>query len=327
MKIRNNLLWVLLALLWQPVLSADPRAHTYSIVARDPATGELGVAVQSHWFSVGSVVPWAESEVGAVATQSFTDPAYGPLGLELMRAGKTAAQALNALTSIDSQANVRQVAMIDSKGVVSAFTGDKAIAASGHHAGDNYSVQANLMRNDSVWPAMAKAFEEATGDLAARMLAALEAGERAGGDIRGRQSAALIVVRGRSTGQPWRDRLFDLRVDDHPQPLVELRRLIQLQRAYNHMNRGDELAAEEKWDEAMLEYRKGAELAPQIDELPFWVAVTLFTAGREDEALALFQEVFARNRDWVEVARRLPASGLLPTDPEKLKRILAQAPR
>lgn len=306
---------------------AQPRAHTYSIVARDPGSGELGVAVQSHWFSVGSIVTWAESEVGAVATQSIVEPAYGPLGLMLMRSGKSAPEALKALLSVDPQADLRQVAMIDAGGRVFAHTGTKAIAAAGHHVGANYSVQANLMRSDAVWPAMALAFESTSGDLADRLMAALEAAQKAGGDIRGRQSAAMLIVRGKSTGKPWADRLFDLRVEDAPDPIAELRRLVRLQRAYNFMNRGDELAGEQKWDEAMEQYRRGAELAPEIEELPYWVAVTLFTAGREEEALPIFRQVFSRNRDWIEVTRRLPASGFLPADPKKIEKILAQAPR
>ena len=301
--------------------------HTFSIVARDPATGELGVAVQSHWFSVGSIVTWAESEVGAVATQSIVDPSYGPLGLTLMRSGKTANEALKALVSVDAQADLRQVGMIDARGNVAAHTGAKAIAAAGHLVGKDYAVQANLMRSDAIWPAMAKAYEASTGDLADRLLAALEAGQRAGGDIRGKQSAAMLIVRGKSTGKPWADKLFDLRVEDSPEPIVEMRRLVRLQRAYNFMNRGDELAGEQKWDEAMEQYRRGAALAPEIEELPYWVAVTLFTAGREDEALPIFRDVFTKNRDWIEVTRRLPASGFLPDDPKKIERILAQAPR
>ena len=298
-------------------------ADTYSIVARDPETGELGVAVQSHWFSVGSIVPWAESEVGAVATQSIVDPSYGPLGLALMRAGKSAPDALKSLVATDAQGDFRQVAMIDAKGNVAAHTGAKAIIAAGHHVGTHYSVQANLMSNEKVWPAMATAFENTKGDLADRLLAALDAAENAGGDIRGKQSAALIVVRGRTTGHAWSDRLFDLRVDDAPDPLRELRRLVRLQRAYNFMNRGDELAAESKWDEAMEQYSRGAALAPEIEELPYWKAVTLFTAGREDEALPIFREVFARNPAYIELTKRLPASGFLPDDPKKIERILS----
>lgn len=319
--------WVVLlaAALLSPLLEAREIVHTFSIVARDPVTGDLGAAVQSHWFSVGSIVTWAESGVGAVATQSIVEPSYGPLGLTLIRAGKTAPDALKALLSADPQADLRQVAMIDANGKVAAHTGQHAIASAGHRVGENYSVQANLMRNDRVWPAMAQAFESATGDLAERMMASLEAGQAAGGDIRGRQSAAILIVRGKTTGRPWSDKLFDLRVEDSPDPIGELRRLVRLQRAYNFMNRGDELSGEKKWDEAMEQYTRGAELAPEIEELRYWVAVTLFTAGREDEALPIFAEVFGKNRDWIEVTRRLPASGFLPADPAKLKKILAVA--
>src|SRR5438128_9601738 len=221
-----------------PATAQIPRrpVHTYSIVARDPATGELGVAVQSHWFSVGSIVSWAEAGVGAVATQSFVDPSYGKTGLDLMRAGRSAPDVLRDLLAADEAREVRQVAMIDAHGRVAAHTGSRNIAEAGHFAGANFSVQANMMLNGQVWPAMAKAFERARGDLAERMMTALEAAQAAGGDIRGKQSAALIVASGKSTGRPWVDRLFDLRVDDHPEPLKELRRLLTLQRAYNHMN-------------------------------------------------------------------------------------------
>ena len=315
---------LMLALAAFPAI-ADPLVHTYSIVARDPVTGDLGVAVQSHWFSVGSVVPWAEAGVGAVATQASVDPSYGPLGLELMRSGKSAKQALDSLLVSDPQAAFRQVAMVDAQGRVAAHTGASAIPAAGDQQGTGYSVQANLMRNDRVWPAMAVAFEGASGDLAERMLAALDAAEAAGGDIRGRQSAALLIVKAKPSGSPWADRILDLRIEDHPEPLAELRRLVRLQRAYNHMNRGDALAAEERWEETMVEYRAGAELAPEIEELPYWVAVTLFTIGREAEALPIFRDVFARNSDWIEVTRRLPAVGFLPDDPVALDKILATA--
>jgi len=215
---------ILLALAAPPV---RPVA-TYSIVARDSATGELGVAVQSHWFSVGAVVPWAEAGVGAVATQSFIDPSYGALGLDLMRAGKSAPEALAALLAADAQRDVRQVGMVDARGRVARHTGRLCIPAAGDQAGAQYVVQANLMERATVWPAMARAFEAATGDLAERLMAALEAAEAEGGDIRGRQSAALLVVKAHSTGRPWADRRFDLRVEDHPEPLPELRRLLRL---------------------------------------------------------------------------------------------------
>jgi uncharacterized Ntn-hydrolase superfamily protein len=299
--------------------------HTYSIVARDPATGELGVAVQSHWFSVGPIVPWAEAGVGAVATQSFVDPSYGKNGLDLMRAGKSAPDVLKELLAKDEGREVRQVAMIDAQGRVDAWTGKNDIQAAGHIVGQNFSVQANLMLNDKVWPAMARAFENTKGDLADRMLAALDAAQAVGGDIRGQQSAALIVVSGKPTGQAWKDRTFDLRVDDHPAPLRELRRLVKLQRAYNHMNAGD-LAVEKKDNEgALREYSAAEKLVPDNAEMIYWHAVALVNMGRVDDSLPLFRRVFAMDPNWVTLTPRLPKSGLLPDDPKIIERIVGVA--
>ena len=329
--------------------------HTFSIVARDPKTGEIGVAVQSHWFSVGQRVIWAEAGVGAVATQSFTDPAYGKLGLDLMRAGKSAEDALGLLISKDKSSEVRQVAFVDARGRSAAWTGEKNIPAAGDEpgvqgsfisvtdlrgawgkghvsGGRDYSVQANLMANDKVWPAMAKAYEDAKGDLADRMLAALDAAQAVGGDIRGRQSAALIIVKAKSNGKPWEDRVFDLRVDDHPYPLKELRRLVTLQRAYNHMNAGDD-AVEHKDNEAALrEYSTAEKLiegVPDIDksrlaEMKYWHAVALVTMNRVDESLPLFKQAFAMEPNWRVLTPRLPKSGLLPDDKKLIERITAQ---
>jgi uncharacterized Ntn-hydrolase superfamily protein len=301
--------------------------HTFSIVARDPDTGELGVAVQSHWFSVGPIVPWAEAGVGAVATQSFVDPSYGKNGLELMRAGKSAPDALKELLEKDEGREVRQVAMIDAQGHVNAWTGKNDIQAAGHIVGKNFSVQANLMLNDKVWPAMARAFESAKGDLAERMLAALDAAQAVGGDIRGKQSAALIVVTGKPTGMAWKDRTFDLRVDDSANPLVELRRLVKLQRAYNHMNAGD-LAVEKKDNEgALREYGAAEKLVPDNAEMIYWHAVALVNMGRVDESLPLFRRVFAMDKNWVTLTPRLPKSGLLPDDPKLIQRIVSVGPK
>ncbi|HSP82056.1 MAG TPA: DUF1028 domain-containing protein [Myxococcaceae bacterium] len=324
---RSILLLVLLAV---PALAAEPGGprrpvHTYSIVARDARTGELGVAVQSHWFSVGSVVPWAEAGVGAVATQSFVDPSYGRLGLEMMRVGRSAPEALAGLLAADSASAVRQVAMIDAEGRVAAHTGDKCIAEAGHLVGEDFSVQANMMEKGTVWPAMAKAFREAKGDLAERMLAALEAAEAEGGDIRGKQSAALVVVAGRSTGRPWVDRKYDVRVDDHPAPLKELRRLVKLQRAYNLMNEGD-LALERNDTDGALKASAGAEaLAPGNAEMVFWHAVSLVNVGKVDEALPLLQRTYKADARWKELVKRLPKSGLLPDDKKLLNRLLGAA--
>jgi uncharacterized Ntn-hydrolase superfamily protein len=298
--------------------------HTYSIVARDPKTGELGVAVQSHWFAIGPFVPWADAGIGAVATQSFVDPSYGKLGLDLMRAGRSAPDALKGLLAADDGREIRQVAMIDAQGHVAAHTGDKCIQAAGHRCGENYSVQANLMLNDKVWPAMSKAFEESKGDLAERMLASLEAAQAAGGDIRGKQSAALIVVSGKPTGKPWQDRVYDLRVDDHSDPVVEMRRLVKLQRAYNLMNEGD-LAVERKDnDGALRAYSAAQALVPDNDEMTYWHAVALVNMKRVEESLPLFRKLFVKDENWKTLTPRLVKAGLLPDDKAVLDQILKE---
>jgi uncharacterized Ntn-hydrolase superfamily protein len=311
-------------LLAAPVL-AGPVVHTYSIVARDPKTGQMGVAVQSHWFSVGSIVTWGEAGVGVVATQSVVDPGYGQKGIELMRGGMSAPDALARLLGADKEREVRQVAMLDARGRVAAHTGTLCIAEAGHAVGDQFSAQANIMASKRVWPAMARAFEQAEGDLAERLLAALDAAQAEGGDLRGRQSAAILVVSPQSTGRPWAgaDRLFDLRIEDHPEPLKELRRLVRLQRAYDHANRGDQRVSEKQIDEALKEYAAAARLAPEIVELPFWQAVTLVNVGREAEAMAIFRDVFAKEPAWADLVPRLPSANQLPNDPRLIERIVA----
>ena len=335
-------LCVLCSSAFAQTVSAQPRAavphrpvNTFSIVARDPATGQIGVAVQSHWFSVGQIVTWAEAGVGAVATQSFVDPSYGPLGLNLMRAGKSAEDALRGLLNTDASRDVRQVAFIDANGKVGVWTGGKDIQAAGHVAGGivradvppisggrcsvgtDFSTEANLMSNDQVWPAMAKAYQESKGDLAERMLAALDAAQSVGGDIRGRQSAALIVVEGKRQNTPWEGRIFDLRVDDAAEPLTELRRLVSLQRAYNHMNAGD-LAVEHKDNEAALrEYSEAEKIASntpgvlpsRLAEMIFWHAVALVNMNRVDDALPLFKKCFTIQKSWIpHCCRAVPGS-------------------
>jgi uncharacterized Ntn-hydrolase superfamily protein len=308
-----------------PVAAQRP-VHTYSIVARDPATGQLGVAVQSHWFSVGPIVPWAEAGIGAIATQSFVEPSYGPLGLELMRSGRSAEEALRALVAGDPHPEVRQVAFIDAKGVVAVHTGDKAIEAAGHRKGKNYSVQANLMLKPTVPDAMARAFERAKGDLTERLLVALEAAQAEGGDIRGSQSAAIIVVTGKPSGRPWADRMVDLRVEDHREPLKELRRLVQLGRAYQRMNAGDEAVAQKNINKAREEYGSAERMLPDSvtnGEIVFWHAVTLANTGRVDESLPLFRRAFAQDSNWAELVRRLPKAGQLPSHAKVIERILS----
>jgi uncharacterized Ntn-hydrolase superfamily protein len=297
--------------------------HTYSIVARDPQSGDLGVAVQSHWFSVGGLVTWAEAGVGAVATQSFVDPAYGALGLALMRGGKTAGEALEGLLAADPRKSVRQVGMVDAQGNAVTHTGALCIAAAGGQSGKGYAVQANIMDKPSVWPAMAKAYEAAQGDLAERLLQALEAAEREGGDLRGRQSAALLIVKAKSSGRPWADKLMDLRVEDHADPLAELRRLVDVQRAYTHMQAGDDCVTEKQWACAEREYGAAMQRQPDNAEMVFWAAVALATNGRVDQARPLFTRAFAAGPRWRELLRRLPAAEQFPKDKKLLDAILA----
>ncbi len=302
-------------------------AHTFSIVAIDKKTGEMGAAVQSHWFSVGSSVIWAESGVGAICTQSFIEASYGPLGLELMQAGKTAEEALAGLLRADKYEAVRQVAMLDNQGRVAAHTGKNCIPEAGHFSGDGFSCQANLMLKNTVWNAMAKAFEATEGELVDRLMAALEAAQDEGGDIRGKQSAAIIVVKGKSSGAWWKDRVYDLRVEDNPAPLVELKRLIRLNKAYNFMNKGDELLTENKVEEAMKSYTQAMDMYPDNTEMVFWPAVTLASTGKVEESLPLFKKVFAMDTNWAILVPRLPQVGQLPKDKGLIKKILAQAPK
>ncbi len=301
----------------------NPFVHTYSIVAHDPRTGQIGVAVQSHYFSVGSTVPWAEAGVGAVATQAFANIDYGPQGLILMRQGLNAAQALEILLQQDEERDIRQVALVDAQGNVAVHTGSRCISSAGHTTGDNFSVQANMMVDDSVWPAMKHAYERAGGDLADRMIATLEAAQEAGGDIRGQQAAAILIVSGEQQ-QPWHGRVFDLRVEDHPRPVEELKRLVSVRKAWLLFDQSNELALAQRFDEAVNLLRKAIELEPDITELKFRGTSILFMAGEVPEALALLRDVFAREPKWAELIPRLAAVGLMPDDPGLLKHLLDQ---
>jgi uncharacterized Ntn-hydrolase superfamily protein len=302
--------------------SDSPFAHTYSIVAFDEKTGDMGVAVQSHWFSVGTIVTWGEAGVGVVATQSFVNPAFGPGGLELLKKGKTPQEAVDELIKNDEGREFRQLAILDSKGRVASFTGKLCIQPAGNIVGKNFSVQANLMSNDRIWPAMAEAFKNSKGPLAERMLVALEAAEKAGGDIRGKQSAALLVVRAKSTGKVWEDRLVDLRVDDNTAPLIELRRLLSVHRAYEHMNNGDLAVEKNDMDGAMREYSSAMKMFPDNLEMKFWTAVALANKGNLKETVPMFREIFAKDKNWRDLTPRLLPNGLLKVTPDQLNEIL-----
>jgi uncharacterized Ntn-hydrolase superfamily protein len=284
------------------------------------------VAVQSHYFSVGSLVSWAEPGVGAVATQSIVEPAYGPRGLGQLRRGASAPDALRRLLGDDEQSEVRQVAIVDKHGRVAVHTGPRCIREAGHRVADGVSAQANMMERPTVPDAMIEAFRGTTGDLGDRLVATLEAAEREGGDIRGRQSAALVVVAPRATGQPMEDRPIDLRVEDHPDPVGELRRLVELHRAYQRVEVGDELAAAGDLDGALAEYEAAHAEQPNNAELAFWHGVTLAANGREAEARELLERAYAEREGWRELLRRLPAAGLFPDDEELLLRLTGPGP-
>jgi uncharacterized Ntn-hydrolase superfamily protein len=287
------------------------RHGTYSIVARDPATGELGAAVQSHWFSVGSLCTWACPGIGAVATQSVVEPAYGPDALDRLADGIGAQQALGELLAADPLAAVRQVAVVDARGGVAVHTGDDCIPCAGHVQGEHWSCQANMMARDTVPQAMSDAFAAAEGDLAQRLLAALDAAEGEGGDVRGRQSAALVVVA--AEGEPWRTRI-DLRVEDDREPLRELRRLVVLASAYELAGEADELMAAGRAEEAGARYRRAAELAPDSDELLFWSGLALAQAGDLAAGADAVRRAAAVHPGWLTLLERLspefaPAAG------------------
>jgi len=303
----------------------QPLAHTYSIVARDENTGEMGVGVQSHWFSVGTTVSWAEAGVGAVATQSFVNKSFGLRGLELLKKGLTAQQALDSLLKDDEAREVRQVSIVDKAGNIATHTGKNCIQFAAHITGPQFSVQSNMMLTDKVNAAMADAFRKSTGKpLAERILLALEAAQQAGGDIRGQQSAAILVVPPASQGKPWDERTVDLRVDDAPTPLKELRRLLKVHTAYQHMNNGDLAIEHQDMEKAMKEYAAAMKLMPDNLEMQYWTAVTLANNKQVDKSLPIFKKVFALDRNWKELTRRLPEVKLLTVSEADLKKILLQ---
>lgn len=325
----RSLLFVLFAVFFtasvyaQQIYGNNPLAHTYSIVAMDQKTGDIGVAVQSHWFSVGSMVIWGEAGVGVVATQSFVNPSFGLKGLELLKKGKTPQQVVDELLGADEGRELRQLAILNAKGNAAASTGKSCIPDAGHIVGENFSVQANMMKSNKVWPAMAEAFKKSEGPLAERMLAALEAAEKAGGDIRGKQSTAMMVFRGNPSGNVWEDKILDLRVEDSPAPLPELKRLLKVHRAYEHMNNGD--LAVEKGDnkKAMEEYSAAEKMFPGNLEMKFWHAVALVNTGKLNESLPLFKDIFKKDRNWKILTPRLINNGMLKVTKEELNKILS----
>lgn len=304
----------------RPSLPPETRlAATYSIVAQDRQSGEIGVAVQSSYFSVGTDVSWAEAGVGAVATQSITERSYGPLGLERLKAGASVEDALASLLAEDAARDLRQVAIIDAKGNVTTHTGAACVPACGHIVGDGVSVQGNMLQSDKVWEAMIPAFEGASGELADRLLAALVAAEVAGGDVRGRQSAALLVVGGSRSGRPWEDRRVDLHVEDDPNPLHELKRLLTIHRAYDLFEEARRSFFGGDLDAAVQKVERARALQPGNAQFAFWTGVALANAGRPDEARRWLAEAFADHPGWRELARRMAGLGLYSGDPGLLE--------
>ncbi len=300
-----------------------PLAHTFSIVAYDSATGDMGVAVQSHWFSVGTIVTWGEAGVGVIATQSFVNPAFGPDGLKLLKDGLSPKEVVDKLISEDDGRDFRQLAVLDSKGRVAAYTGKKCIESAGDIQGKNFSAQANMMLNENIWPAMAKSFDTSKGTLAERLVVALEAAQKAGGDIRGKQSAALLVVSGKPTGKVWKDRKVDLRVEDSDEPIKEIKRLLTVHQAYEHMNNGDLAVEKNDMKLAMDEYSAAEKMFPDNLEMKYWKAVTLANNGELDKSLPIFKEVFNKDKNWKTLTKRIVKNGLLTVDEKSLNKILS----
>ena len=299
---------------------------TYSIVARDPRTGELGVAVQSHWFAAGGTVPWAEAGVGAVATQAFLEMSYGPRGLDLLRAGATAQQTLDRLTADDADADVRQVGIVDANGNVATHTGARTIPAAGHAVGEAFTCQANMMWQDTVWGAMATAYTASEGDLATRLLAALDAAEGERGDIRGRQAAGILIVGPERLGEPWRGVRMHLHADDHGDPNDELRRLIDVHRAYEHLERSEELELQHDAEGVRREREAALAAGPDLLEVKYWAAIGMASEGHYDEAEALMASVDEAGPGWRELLRRLVAGELIHIPPEAAARLLGERP-
>jgi len=317
--------FILLSMFYLQLLMAQtfyktPLANTYSIVAYDELTGEMGVAVQSHWFSVGTIVTWGEAGVGVIATQSFANPAFGPDGLALLKKGLTAQETVDELIKNDEGRDVRQLAIVDAKGNTAAYTGKNCLADAGQIVGEHHSVQANMMANDKIWAAMDKSYKNSDGELVDRLMIALEAAENAGGDVRGKQSAAILVVNAKPTGKLWIDRKVDLRIEDHPTPIKEMKRLIQVHKAYSHMNQGDVDLEHKDFESALENYSKAEQLYTENVEMSFWTGVTLAGNGKLEEALPYFKKAFDKSENWRILLDRIYPQ-LLDISKEKFEKI------
>jgi len=306
----------------QSYKKSEPFTHTYSIVARDSITGDMGVAVQSHWFSVGSIVTYGKAGIGVVATQSLVNPSYGPRGLALMGQGLSPQQALDALLANDSGEMYRQVAFLNINGAIATHTGSLCIDAAGHKQGKNFSVQANMMLNNTVWDAMANAFETTSGTLSERMLAALKAAEGEKGDIRGKQSAAILIVKGEATGNSWEDTIMDIRIEDHNNPLVELERLMKVHKAYDFMNKGDLAMEEGDSKKAEILYLEAQKLFPKNLEMQYWYAINLLNNKEFTKAHSILASIFKQDDNWRALTSRLVKSKLLMISESELENVM-----
>jgi uncharacterized Ntn-hydrolase superfamily protein len=291
---------------------------TYSIIGRDHGSGEVGIAVQSRWFHAGQDLAWIEPGVGAVCTQAIIEPAYGLRGLRLLRDGRTAEEALAELTAADEGRDVRQVAIADADGRYAQHTGAGCVAAAGHAAGTDCCAQGNMLASATCWGAMIEAFEETEGDLTDRLLAALDAAEREGGDARGRQAARILVRPAQATGVPWQDRVIDLQVVDHSDPVPELRRLVNVKRAYDHLGKAFDLVGRGDVAGAVDEAAAAHELAPADDQITFWRASFLGGAGRNEEATQAWLEATSAHPGWPEFLNRCVDAGLAPPEARAL---------
>lgn len=307
----------------QTYKKSEPFTHTYSIVARDSVTGEMGVAVQSHWFSVGSVVTYAKAGVGVVATQSLVNPSYGPKGLALMEEGLTPKEALTHLINEDDGEMYRQVAFLDVDGNVATHTGNLCIDMAGHRQGKNFSVQANMMLKNTVWDAMATAFETTKGTLSKRIIAALKAAEGEKGDIRGQQSAAILIVKPTATGNSWEDVVMDLRVEDSKTPIAELERLVNIHEAYDFMNKGDLAMEEGDSKQAETLYLNAQKLFPENIEMKFWYAINLLNNEEFEKAHPILKSIFNTDKNWRALTKRLVKSKLLIISDSELEKVLS----
>ena len=293
-----------------------PLVSTFSIVAFDPSTKDLGVAVQSRYFSVGSVVPWAEADVGAVATQSFVNVSYGPRGLQLLKEGFTVDEVIARLTKDDEEKEYRQLGIIDSRGEAHAFTGQKCLEWAGSKVGENYAAQGNILAGKQVVQDMGREFESTKGDLAERLVAALKGGETAGGDARGRQSAALLVVRRNLGRGGYGDKYIDLRIEDHPNPIVELKRLLNLHRVYSLIDDGEDKLTKGDLKTALAALKKAVSLNPNIDDAQVDLGIVNLKLGKKNEAANAFDRALRLNPKMKTLIKQLPNVGLIKPDQE-----------